>query len=278
MVWLVLILLIIAFIFISKNMKSLKIGSLALVTGGVKTGKSTLGCYLAIKEYKKARLRYRVRKLLGFKDEEPLFYSNIPIKVNHFVPIDKDYLLRKKRFNYGSVIFIDEASLVADSQLIKDNLINEQLLLFNKLIGHETHGGKLIYNTQSIQDCHYSIKRCVDRYFYVYKMIKWLPFFIVMKVQETRYSEDSSVAIVNQDTDLEDMTKTCIIPKSVWKKFDRYAFSILTDNNLTTCKNDVVNGNKFKSLKQPDVHSFRNYVMLQISNKKKVKENENKDS
>lgn len=263
MIWLVLILVIILIFVISKRVKTLKIGSLALVTGGVKTGKSTLGCHLALKEFKKARIKYYFRKVLGFKDEEPLFYSNIPVKVNHYVKLDKDYLLRNKRFNYGSIIFIDEASLVADSQLIKDNLINEQLLLFNKLIGHETCGGKLIYNTQSIQDCHYSIKRCIDKYFYVYRTIKFIPFVILMKVQEIRYSEDTNVSIANPEKDLEDCMKTVIISKRVWKKFDRYAFSILTDNKEKSAKNEIVNGNNFVSLKQPKVFSFRKFKSLE---------------
>ena len=38
-----------------------KIGCLALVTGGVKTGKSTFAVYLAYVNYKRARRRWKIR-------------------------------------------------------------------------------------------------------------------------------------------------------------------------------------------------------------------------
>ena len=63
---------------------------------------------------------------------EPLLYSNIPLSCP-YVPLTKELLLRKKRFVYGSTVLISEASLVADSQLIKDKVINERLLKFFKL-------------------------------------------------------------------------------------------------------------------------------------------------
>ena len=79
----------------------------------------------------------------------PLIYSNVPLAMP-YVPLTDDLLLRKKRFVYGSVIYVQEASLVADSQLIRDMDVNERLMLFNKLIGHETKGGVIIYDTQCI--------------------------------------------------------------------------------------------------------------------------------
>ena len=176
--WLIaLILILIVLFLIFKYFKTLKIGSLSLVSGGVKTGKTTLAVYLATREYRKALIRWYVRKAFGVKEEKPLLYTNIPLKQPH-VLLDKDYLLRNKRFNYKSVILISEASLFADSQLIKNQDINEQLLLFNKLIGHETKGGKLIYDTQQIQDCHYSIKRSLSSYFYIHHINKFVPFVI----------------------------------------------------------------------------------------------------
>ena len=81
------------------------------------------------------------------------FYSEEKVRevldLNSYVPLTDDLLLRKKRFVYGSVIYVQEASLVADSQLIRDMDINERLMLFNKLIGHETKGGVIIYDTHS---------------------------------------------------------------------------------------------------------------------------------
>lgn len=130
-----------------------------------------------------------------------------------YVPLTDDLLLRKKRFVYGSVVYCQEASLVADSQLIRDMDINQLLLLFNKLFGHETKGGILIYDTQTISDLHYSIKRSLSEYFYIHRLVKWIPFFLIAYVQENRYSEDGSI-ITTINGDVEDSgLKKVIIPK-----------------------------------------------------------------
>lgn len=240
--------------------KIVKVGSMLLVTGGVKCGKSTLSVSITLSQYKQ-----RVRKI-KFKNffrklfrkplyKLPLVYSNVPLSVP-YVPLTNDLLLRKKRFEYGSVIYIQEASLVADSQCIKDMDINERLLMFNKLIGHETLGGTLIYDTQCIGDIHYSIKRCLSNYIYVDACIKWMPFVILLKVREFMYCDDkSTINTVNEDLEL--TTRTIILSKRTWKKFDAYCFSYLTDslpveNNVITTKDlkarKIVSFKKYKSV------------------------------
>lgn len=266
--WLIALVVICIILFILvKYFKTLKIGSLSLVSGGVKTGKTTLAVYLALREHRRALLRWKIRKIFGVKEEKPLLYSNIPLKTD-FVLLDKDYLLRNKRFNYRSTILISEASLFADSQLIKNQDINEQLLLFNKLIGHETKGGTLIYDTQQIQDCHYSIKRSLSSYFYIHHINKWIPFFIVAYVKEYRYSEDNSVIGTEQE-DIEDTLKMVLIPKSVWRKFDCYCYSILTDDLVP--KDTITNGRVLGDLKAETIPSFREFKNL----RKYENENEN---
>lgn len=256
-----------------KQFKVAKIGSMSLVSGGVKAGKSTFAVALARSEYKRRVRSVKFsnfwRKLFG-KDliELPLLYSNVPLAMP-YVPITDDLLLRKSRFVYGSVILIQEASLVADSQLIKNMDINEQLLLFNKLIGHETKGGCLIYDTQSIGDCHYSIKRCLSSYFYIHHLVKWLPFILVAYVQECRYSDDNSTINVNtQDSEL--VLRKVIISKKNWKFFDSYCYSILTDN-LPVEKSVVDNKLSTKDLKARKILSFRkNFEKLSSEENKSV--------
>lgn len=243
--------------FLSK-FKVPKIGAMAMVTGGVKCGKTTLSVCLAMKNYKRAlrsvRLHNYFRKLFGADlIEEPLLYSNIPLAVP-YVPLTRSLLLRQERFNYGSVILVSEASLVADSQLIGDKVLNQSLLEFNKLIGHETKGGCIIYDTQTIADCHYSIKRCLSEYFYVHHIVKWIPFFMLMYVREDRYSEDGSIISVN-DKDVEETLQRVIIPKRIWKVFDRYCYSLMTDD-LPVC-DGVVKLEKDVPLKLDDIVSFR---------------------
>lgn len=243
---------------ILKKFKYPKLGAMCLVSGGVKTGKSTFSVALVKSEWKRRHKRWKLRsffqKLLRKPvDEEPLVYSNIPLLIP-YVQLTEDLILRKKRFNYNSVVYVNEASLMADSQLIKDMELNEQLLLFNKLIGHELKGGCIIYDTQTISDVHYSIKRCLSEYFYIHHLTKWIPFFLIAHIVENRYSEDNSVVTVETE-DTETKLKKVIIPKKTWKLFDCYSYSYLTDKLPVV--NNLVYLDKFDSLKATKIVSFR---------------------
>lgn len=225
---------IVLYFYIKHHYKIPKTGSMVCVTGAVKSGKSTFSLALAYKQYKRAlrsvkfRNWFRRKLKIEYQEELPLFYTTIPVAVPH-VLLTKELLLREERFAYKSVIWVDEASLLADSQFCKDKDINDNLLMFNKLIAHETRGGKIIYNTQSIGDLHYSIKRCLSEVYYVHETYRWLPFLLVCTVREERYAEDNTVTTTYND-DLEDSLKRVVISKKVWKLFDCYAYSVLTDN------------------------------------------------
>lgn len=220
--------------YVFKHFKVPKVGAMAMVTGGVKSGKSTFSFHLAYRQFKRnlrgVKIRNWFRKIFGMTnfEELPLFYTTIPCSIPH-VLITEDLLMREKRFRYKSVIWVDEASLVADSQYYQNVNINDRLLLFNKLIGHETRGGMIVYNTQSCGDLHYSIKRCLSEVFYVHSTFKWIPFFLVVTLREERYNEDGLV-VNSYDEDVEEKLKRVIIPKSVWKKFDCYCYSVHTDD------------------------------------------------
>lgn len=270
------ILIAVALFFVHKFLKQFKlckIGSLVLFNGGVKCGKSTLSVNTAIKEIKSRRRSVRIknffRRLFSKKPIElPLLYSNVPLAYP-YVPLTDKLLLRKERFVYGSVIYCQEASLVADSQLCKNQDINENLLLFNKLIGHETQGGVLIYDTQCISDLHYSIKRCLSQYIYVHHLVKWIPFILIAYVQENRYADDGTIIAV-EDKDVEDKLKKVILSKRTWKYFDCYSYSNLTDN-LPVATDVVKNNLQTKNLKAYDIVSFRpNFCKIKgVNNEKK---------
>lgn len=228
-----------------------KLGSLCLVTGGVKSGKSTLSVYLAIRSWKREHFRWKVLNFLRrvFKfipvREEPLLYSNVPIAGVPFVELTEDLLLRRKRFNYRSTIYIQEASLVADSMMFRDQDINDRLLYFNKLIGHETRGGRIIYDTQSIQDCHFAIKRSLSSYLWIHHNVK-VPFFVLIYVRELFYSEDSS-SVNTFEEDVEKTLLLTVVPKSVWKKFDAYCYSKLTDELPVVSTKKKIMGISFRT-------------------------------
>ena len=254
-----------AFIFykISKHFKVPKIACVSLTTGGVKSGKSTFSVYLAISTYKRIHSRWKVRKVFQTLfnkpiDEEPLLYSNIPLSVP-YVPITLDLLQRKIRPRYGSVAYVNEASLLCDQMLYKDDELSERLTLFNKLFGHETCGGYLVYDTQCIGDVHYAVKRSLSNYFYVHHLEKRIPFFLVAKVREERYSDDKGTITNTYSEDVEENLKTVIIPKSVWKKFDAYCFSVLTDS--LPVSDNVLKGTT--DLKAREIVSFRKFKTIQ---------------
>lgn len=255
------ILICVALFFIHKftsRFKFPKIGSLTLVTGGVKCGKSTFSVGLAIKDHtrqvRKVKFANFFRKLFHKKPYElPLLYSNVPLNCD-YVPLTTDLLERKERFAYRSTIYIQEASLVADSMLIKDGELNEKLLHFFKLIGHETMGGACILDTQCVGDLHFSIKRSTSNYFYIHHLVKWIPFFLVAYVQECRYSDDGTV-IQAQNQDTEVTLKKVIMLKSTWKKFDSYCYSYLTDDLKVDKK--LCQGKMLKDLKARNIVTFR---------------------
>lgn len=246
---------------IASKFKVPKIPCVALVTGGVKSGKSTLSVYLAIQTYNRVHRRWKIRSffqtLLHKKvDEEPLLYSNIPLAVP-YVPISLELLQRKVRPRYGSVAYVNEASLVADQMLYKNDELNERLTLFNKLFGHETCGGVLIYDTQCVHDVHYSVKRSLSSYIYVHHLEKRLPFFLVAQVREERYSDDTGV-VNSYNEDVENSLKKVLIPKRVWKKFDAYCFSCFTDG-LPIADNVIEDS---ADLKARNIVSFRQYKTI----------------
>lgn len=264
-IWIVLIVaLLLAFLFF-KYSKFLKHNNLCLITGGVKCGKTTLAVALSVKKYLKVLRGWKIRdffcRLLHIrnKSEKPLFYSNIPVKVMYhgkdlgYVEMTPALATRTNRFAFGSVILISECSLFADSSDFKDSSFNQALLMFNKIIAHETHGGYLFYESQSLSDCHNSIKKCLDKYYWINHCYK-LPFFLAYDLRELAYSYDNANVQNVFTTDIDDNHKFVFISKRWWKCFDTYCYSALTDD--LPVEDSVV---KAKNLKCDKIVSARGY-------------------
>lgn len=259
-----------------KLFKVPKIGCLAMVTGGVKCGKSMLSVHLAVKKYKSQVFRWKIRcffirlfKRKATFPERPLLYSNVKLAGVPYVLLTTDMILRKVRPAFGSVVYIQEASLLADSMYFRDMEANERLLLFNKLYGHETHGGYLVYDTQSIQDNHYSVKRCMNSYFWIHHNVK-LPFFVILYVREFFYSEDNST-VNTVESDVEEDLKRIIIPKKVWKMYDAYCYSAFTDDLPVLTGERYVTIRRFKkaNLKTRRIISLKQFKTINEYNQQK---------
>ena len=233
LLFIVIVVLIVYFI-VRKNFKHIKVPSVCLITGGVKTGKSLLSVNLSTKDYiRRYRAWHFATKFLRKKIEMPLYYTNCYIKFgwlhkklnNNIRYINLDLLNREIRFNYKSVIYLQECSLLADNMDFNNKERNVDLSLFNKLIAHETRGGSLYYDTQSILDSHYSIKRVCSTYLFIQKNYNFL-LFHVLYVREMINTENG---VNNFDDDVDFTTRKVIIPFWYHKRYDRYEYSYLTD-------------------------------------------------
>lgn len=282
------ILILVAYYFINKlflsKFKFPKVGSIAVFTGGVKVGKSAVSLACAISNYKRARRLWRIKNFIikiinKFRKnkldffEEPYFYSTIPLRYIKYIQLTREHLLRQKRIRRGSVVFIDEASLVADSQLIQDKKVNSQLLLFFKLFGHEC-GGLCVVNTHCLTDLHYALKRCTSQYFYIHHLTKYIPFLTLAYMREERYSEDGTT-MNNYNEDLEDSLKRCLMLKSTFKKYDSFCYSYLTDHLPVDTAVCLKYNGKYDSLKAEEIVSFRRefYELQKRSELENEKEN-----
>lgn len=273
MFWIIFIVCIVLFIFVLWKMKILKCGNMTLITGGIKTGKSALSVHCAYRTWKKNLFKAKLWNFLQIfrkkhkrrYKELPVLYSTVPLRCK-YSPLTLDILRRNVRIPYGSVAYVCEASLMISSMDYKDDYLNEQLLLFNKLWAHYTRGGSIFYDTQSISDNHYAVKRCLSSYYYIHHNVK-IPFIaLVCFCREMKFSEDNS-AINTIDKDLEDDLKMCIVPWSSLKLYDRYAFSALTDDLPLECT--VLNGKRHSDLKARNIVTFKTkYKNLYEVNKK----------
>ena len=110
-------------------------------------------------------------------------------------------------------------------QDIKDKKRNAMLSIFCKLIGHETRGGALYYDTQSVLDVHYSFKRCSSTYFFIQKKLN-IGIGIILYVREMVNTENG---VNNFVDDVETTTRKVFVPRWWFKRYDRYQYSFLTD-------------------------------------------------
>lgn len=263
-----------------RKFKFPKISALAVFTGAIKVGKTGVSLACALSRYRFVLFRYYIKKffckLFGkMIPEKPLFYSNIPLRGVKYHDLTLDHILRKVRFNFGSVLFLDEASLLADCYISKDcPELSTELLKFFKLFGHETHMGTCIVNSQSITDLHIALRKVTNQIFYIHSTSsKWFPFVSYCQMREERYSEDGS-AINTYSEDLEDSLKTVIFRKSTFKKYDPCCYSSLTDH-LHTLNIPLFNSKK-SSIKADKIISFRKEFATIYDEIKKEKKNNEK--
>lgn len=240
---------IVAFLFLVKyleNRKVIVLNAINEINGGPKTGKTFLGLALGYIYIRDEHIKWTIRKFLYEKlhfkfvkvGEEPLIYANIPISnCKYYSPITKEILNRDNRVDFKSLIFLNECSLVATSmdaqyptKKDKEDYKNESLTNFLQLIGHETHGGKLIFDTQCEDMLHNAFRRTTSSRLFIVKSNFKIPFIAIFKLKELFSCGDNNLNVNNGD--LEDDSKIFIVwnKRRIYKMYDQYAYSYLTDD------------------------------------------------
>ena len=254
----ILIVILIILFFIFKRSKKLSMDSVVMINGCIGSGKSLLSVKIACSSINKAHGIWWRRKFIYSKvfkymkdEEEPLLYSNIPIKNKFYVPLDNNILLRRKRMNYHSVLLIDESSLVATSLDYKNKDLSEDLSLFLKLVRHSLRGSyrniwgtypNVIVNTQSKNDNHYAFDRTINQVLFLTKSIN-IPFFKVVWCRDLLLI-DSVVNDFEDDIKESLATRWYLIPKKYFKKYDSFAYEFLTrDRERVEQKEEYINVN-----------------------------------
>lgn len=251
-------------------------------TNGV--GKTQICVYWSKRALKRQRIKYKIKKIFlklfskkEFKEPQPYLYSNLKLKDIPFVPMTKDILTRQNyRCSNNSIGLLDEYSLVADQNIYgkeyKD--IVEQMRDFWKLDRHE--GFKYVFvNSQNISSVNFTLKDCISNYIFIHHRKK-LPFFSILYYREMTYSRDGGgIANVFNNTLLDEDFKRCIIPNSIFKKYDSRAYSVFTDNLPVDDREIVIKDRK--DLKQRELTTFMklNYLYQNLEKEKTTNVQEN---
>jgi len=280
MFFVILIIIFIVLLIIFKRSKKMSFDSVVMINGCIGSGKSLLSVKIACSSINKAhgiwwrRTHIYSKIFRKMKDEEePLLYSNIPVKNRFYVPLDNDILLRNKRMNYHSVLLIDESSLLATSLDYKDKDLSEELSLFLKLVRHSVRGSyrniwgsypNVIVNTQSKNDNHYAFDRTINQVLFLTKSMT-IPFFKVVWCRDLLLI-DSVVNDFEDDIKESIATRWYLIPKKYFKKYDSFAYEFLTRDKEKVLQCEAYSNIDIKDVEKFYIPSFHNWKEINESN------------
>lgn len=269
--------------FYFSKLKLPKLRNVVFIDGTLGSGKSALSVTIAVRLYKKAIRLYKIKKALGtifrnkklINTEKPILYSNIALRKIEYTPLTKKLITRQNyRFAYKSIILMDEFSLIADQNMYGKQYaeICERMNEFFKLFRHETKGGYIIINSQSVSDLNYTLKSVLNDYLYIHhKTGRFFPFFCIYSVIERQYSRDNDGVIQTESGDVENNLKSLWCSKKYYKYYDTYCHSIFTDN-LPIWKNPNLR-TKQDSLKTEELITYKDMCFLYENIRKENKEN-----
>lgn len=208
----------------------IKHDTVVLYVGGLGSGKTLVGVSDSLKCLRRNRNKVRWHNLMHPKNKKPkpLLYSTIPIQISKrekSVDLNVDHVLLREKIVEKSVVFIDEASTVANHfETVANNKNLKTLEEWSTFYRHYTKGGYLILTTQNTAKCNYTIRYCCNSAFQLSQFhsvpIPFIGFYWV-KIRNIDLTND----VVNvSENNVEDNMRIKI-GFFGRRKYDTYAFS-----------------------------------------------------
>lgn len=214
------------FVKVYSKLYFLKVDHTMMFTGAPGTGKTNEMIRMALKLHrkmlKKVKWHNRFHKE---KWEEPLLYSNIPIRINRSTwstKLKKEHLLLTERQTKKAVTVITEIGKIA-SQYDWNNLnVQDNLNDYISLYRHYTLGGYFLCDDQSSDNVAVNIRRRLGT---VINMLHFHKFWKIywVKMRNITISEDIKT-VENDSAETNMRTRIGIFPLFM-RQYDTYSFS-----------------------------------------------------
>lgn len=211
--------------------------TLTCFTGGLGSGKSFMSAVTVRRAYRKQLAKWRRYKHLKGFEEKPLVYSSIPFQYapgKWATKLTVEHLMLQRRIRPLSVVFMDEIDVFANQFQYNNRCIvntkggrkDGNFDEFCRLFRHYTHGGRLICNSQAIDNLNLTIRRRMNVEINLsgIRIISWPPLFTYYAVNFRHRSGNIEVTTDKHDVlDDYDVQRGFIFP--CFKMYDTYCYS-----------------------------------------------------
>lgn len=185
------------------NQEKITNNTVIAFTGSLGTGKTYLGVKYALKEYKKIKFRYTIKKIFGkvpilnniicpYPLVKPYLFSNIPIRINKKTwsyKLTREHLLMEERLPEGAIIFIDEIGQFASQYDYDNPLVMCNLQEFIRFFRHYING-RFIITDQSSSNIVVPIRRRISEIYALNNFRRVFVFFYKVNVEIVKITEE----------------------------------------------------------------------------------------
>lgn len=229
----------------------IKVDNTLMFTGAPGTGKTNEMVKWSLRLYKKQLKKVRWHnRFKRDKWEEPILYSNIPIRINRSTwstVLKLEHLLLTERINHRSVTVITEIGKIA-SQYEWNNLnVQDNLNDFISLYRQYTLGGYFLCDDQSSDNVAVNIRRRLGT---VVNMLHFRRFWKIYWVKMRNITVSEDIKTIEDDSAETNMRWKIGLFPFFYVNYDTYAFS---ERYNSVPKGLLVFFNKYKTNKIMDL-------------------------